>query len=666
MALAIVAALVLLPGTGFALAVAPPRRLRLESRLALAIGGGYATVLAAATLLALGHVLGRATFLAAVAAVTVGYWVVAVRRAGLRPHLSALRCELSAAPFRLWSGIAAAVVFAATRLDVSAAANLVSAGAWRYWADGLEVAAAGHVPDSTPQWGATYPPATSKIGLSSFEAGVSYLVGQPPLDPMSAILFLAAVGLFLALWAFGAELGLGSAALALPLAIMLLPGWVPLSRTMTTDLQLYKAENLGRMTAICGAIAAMAFVRHGGRLLAGGAVLLLVAAALTHLIPFAIVLALLAWWLVVWLIQHRTRREVRRALVSTLVVVTAVAAIWLAVVIAAGKSLGFEGTPPTVAGQGIPASADLSRSFSQAHLVSRRKPDGHFLYGPASIVREYVADSAGIENHRLGAAAALSILLAVSSLAVLRACRSRFVAPIVMAFGLAATLTVVALLFSYHYRTKIPGNFGLRRLYDYTAVPTALLLATSLSCLAWAASRRWPAVDIALPVALALAVAASAAFSVPASAPAPYTARSLAAFGTVSRVVPCGARILPNARTAGSFEAFTGHSTLLEGMAPYLRPSMLRPIVLQLVGARRFFAHPSRDAAYLSREHVDYVVVIRNVPIGWTAAPFPVDEAALSALPGVHEVAHDGDLSIYATGSAPPAKPADGTTIRRC
>jgi hypothetical protein len=64
---------------------------------------------------------------------------------------------------------------------------------------------------------------------------------------------------------------------------------------------------------------------------------------------------------------------------------------------------------------------------------------------------------------------------------------------------------------------------------------------------------------------------------------------------------------------------------------------------------------------------VDYVVVTRNVPVGSPGGHvFPVDEAALSALPGMHEVAHDEDLSIYATGTAPLAEPADGTTIRRC
>ncbi|MGH3139428.1 MAG: hypothetical protein ACRDQE_06815, partial [Gaiellales bacterium] len=74
------AALVLVPGIGAMLAVYPPGRAGLATRIALAFGLGYAAVGLTATGLVIAHVLSRSSFLVALLAVTMALWAAGLRR----------------------------------------------------------------------------------------------------------------------------------------------------------------------------------------------------------------------------------------------------------------------------------------------------------------------------------------------------------------------------------------------------------------------------------------------------------------------------------------------------------------------------------------------------------------------------------------------------------
>ena len=83
--IAVVLALVLVPGTAAALAFAGPGEMPLATRFALAFGFGYGIAAGLATLLALVHLLGRASFIVALVLATVGLWALVLRRSPLRP-----------------------------------------------------------------------------------------------------------------------------------------------------------------------------------------------------------------------------------------------------------------------------------------------------------------------------------------------------------------------------------------------------------------------------------------------------------------------------------------------------------------------------------------------------------------------------------------------------
>ena len=85
----------------------------------------------------------------------------------------------------------------------------------------------------------------------------------------------------------------------------------------------------------------------------------------------------------------------------------------------------------------------------------------------------------------------------------------------------------------------------------------------------------------------------------------------------LARTVPCNARVLVNVRTAGSFEVLAGRTSVDEGMAPYLRPSVLRRVLPIVLGAHRFFRDPAANRAFIENQHVD--VVLASPARRWAA-----------------------------------------------
>src|SRR5207342_3169590 len=76
---------------------------------------------------------------------------------------------------------------------------------------------------------------------------------------------------------------------------------------------------------------------------------------------------------------------------------------------------------------------------------------------------------------------------------------------------------------------------------------------------------------------------------------------SMAVLDWVDEHVPCGARILPDRVTLGTFAAATGRVSVVEGMGPYLRPAMLHSVLHLVLQAHGFFEHPAGGAALLHR-----------------------------------------------------------------
>ncbi|MGZ6131067.1 MAG: hypothetical protein ACXWLF_03525, partial [Myxococcaceae bacterium] len=242
-------ALVLVPGLGATLAAYPPGRIGPATRLALSFGLGYAVVGVTAVALVIAHVLHPATFFAALAAVTAALWIAGLRRGSLREHAAALADDVAADRFGLAIGALVFLAIAIVRLRSSPLLNFEMFGPWRYWADGLEIADAGRVPAQTLQWGATWTPTVSKVVLNSYHAGLSYAIGRSPLPAMGALLWVASTGLAAGLWALGRELGLRRLAPLLPLLTLAV-----LNDELHRNLDVYTAENVGRMVAVCALV----------------------------------------------------------------------------------------------------------------------------------------------------------------------------------------------------------------------------------------------------------------------------------------------------------------------------------------------------------------------------------------------------------------------------
>jgi hypothetical protein len=221
----------------------------------------------------------------------------------------------------------------------------------------------------------------------------------------------------------------------------------------------------------------------------------------------------------------------------------------------------------------------------------------------------------------------------------------------VVAAGTAATLLAVAFLFSYRYRTQIPGRFGIDREFDY--VPLVLVLA--VLALAEAALGRLRAVRAWIPLAAVAAVVAVPAVAVAATVgPARHGwqqngRNSLSVLDWVDEHAPCGARILPDRVTLGTFAAATGRVSVVEGMGPYLRPAMLHTVLATVLQAHRFFEHPAGGAALLHRLGVDEVLVVKGVRIGSMVGVLEsgVDPEAFRGLPYLALVHSSPVLDVY-------------------
>ena len=105
----------------------------------------------------------------------------------------------------------------------------------------------------------------------------------------------------------------------------------------------------------------------------------------------------------------------------------------------------------------------------------------------------------------------------------------------------------------------------------------------------------------------------------------------------VAATVPCDARMLSNARTAGAWEATTGRRAVTEGHAVFLRPEVMERILPVLIGANEFFSDPAANRSFLDEQRIEYLVVVKpGVWVGTTGPREPQkgDADAIAALAG--------------------------------
>src|SRR5215210_49041 len=307
-AIAVVALIILVPGVGAALALLPPGAVAIETRLALAFGLGYGLAAGLATVLALCHAFSRTSFVVGLFLVSAAVWAAVRRASSPRAHGAALLAQARESPWTLAAGLVLVAAVALPRPLYPSELNLSIAGPWRYWADGLEVAAAGRVPDETVQWGTVIPTTVGKIAFNGFEGGVSLLLGPDPFPPMQGILCVTAVGLTAALLALGRELGLGVFAPLVPVLTVAAPPWLPVSPELTLDLETFKAENVGRMIALSALVGGIASLRtRAGPARAAVIGGLLAVAGLTHLVPALVAGGMLVLAAVIMVVADRGR-----------------------------------------------------------------------------------------------------------------------------------------------------------------------------------------------------------------------------------------------------------------------------------------------------------------------------------------------------------------------
>ncbi len=659
--IAIAAALVLVPGLGATLAAYPPGKIGAPTRLALSFGLGYAVVGITSVVLVIARVLHPDTFFPLFAVVTASLWVFGLRRGGVRAHLNALRAEFRGDRWPLVVGALVFLAIAVVRLRSSPLLNFEMFGPWRYWADGLEIADAGRVPVHTLQWGSFWTPTVSKVVLNSYHAALSYAIGRAPLPAMGALLWVASTGLAAGLWALGRELGLRRLAPLLPLLCLAV-----LNDELRRNLDVYTAENVGRMVAVCALILGVRALRdRDGWKEPLLAALLFGAGFATHGVPVVALMVALAWYAVARAVLDRQWRPILSRLG---VIGGAAVALTVTILIASGGSVGFQGASGNSSYASFGNDVDPTASLLTGTLKHSPTGNGHWYVPPSAIMHDFARSATTLASVPSWLVWLIPFLAVVAAGVMMLRRFPRELAPLgVVGAGTAATLLAIAFVFSYRYRTQIPGRFGIDREFDY--VPLVLVLA--LLGLAEAvlgrlrAVRRWiPIVVVAAAVVVpAVAVAATVG---PARTGWKQNGRdSVAVLNWVDHHAPCGARILPDRVTLGTFVAVTGRVSVVEGMGPYLRPAMLHTVLSMVLEAHRFFEHPAGQLPLLRRLGVNEVLVVKGVRIGSMVGVLErdVDPAAFRRVPYLQLVHSSPLLDVYRVrGSDPAGFPDPRTT----
>lgn len=631
----------LVPGVAASLVLHRPGKVPLALRVALVPALGCAVAGGLAFLLAVVHLLSAASFVAVVAAASGAALVLASRRDGLRAHGRALLDQLREDRWSLGVGLAVVAGIAILRLAWPDELHFGSPTAWRYWADATEIADAGRVPPFSLQYGGPLAPTTSKVLLNSLNAGFAYAAGTDAVKALGAVLWLGAAGLAAAAWALGRELGLRFTAPLLPVLMLVNREW--LNTELTADLDTFKAEILGRMLALAALALAVHAVRRSGRIDAAVAGALLGTAAAMHVVPVVVAAALFGGVLLVMLVRESGRGEMlmRAALAGVAGIAVAVA-----ILLASGGDLGLGGVSGDDAYRRFGFDPTLYVNAGVGPDRQVRTP-GRWQIPPGEALDRYAASATRIGGDA-GPPAALPAGLALVGLAaavVMAVWFPREVRPLgAAAWVLGAAIVALTVFFSHRSELYIPAYFGVRRLFDYSALPILLLGLGLAEGGAGLLARARPWAPLA---AVGAVVAVLAVLLIPSARPSPErvegVTRVTGTLDWIAEHTACDARFVANVQTEGIFQAYLGRVHVLEGMTPYLRPEVLEPVVRRFLDARAFFRDPAAHEGFVRDLGADYVVVFRGGGVGYPAMIGGVNAELLDAAAFL-ELVHADDV----------------------
>jgi hypothetical protein len=226
----------------------------------------------------------------------------------------------------------------------------------------------------------------------------------------------------------------------------------------------------------------------------------------------------------------------------------------------------------------------------------------------------------------------------------------------------ALSLGAATLYFAYRYDVYVIAQFGLRRLDDYFPLPVILLvlgtMEIALALIAGRLSRFERARAWAIPVTAGVALAVIAALTFPKATPpssrTPFLATGLDALAWIEREIPCEGAVLADRRTLATFETFSRHSGVLEGMGPYLRPDLLTTAIRKMLAAREFFLHPQTGQEFLRENNVAAVIVTRQ-PLGGTLKVARTSALANDPPPFLQEAYRRPSVTVYRVLTFDPA-----------
>ena len=642
------------PGFAVTLAVFGLRDVPAWRLAASTVAFGYTVWALAAFVLALAGVLSASGASVVAGVATPVAIVVAVRRGHLALSWGDEGRRLLLPALGLLVAITAAVV---SHAFVPQAYNLTQAAPVRYWADAAQIAEAGRIPAAVVHWGALQPPTISKVLANCFNA-VGVGVFGSGLDGLASARMLALVLFTISLWSALRAIGLH--VLAAPATVLLLCTPALFGGELTTDLAVYKTETIGRAVAFAALALAIDAIRRSSAGTAAAAGGVFGVAAVTHLSATVGAALLLGAYGVVHVARTTTLLRVARL---ALVMVVPAAVMTASVIVAAPGDPGFQGIVSA-------DSESLSDGFDATQYYVRLSMDAAMVVNDSAwIAPPRVILGTLLEKGVPWGSTPTRVLMfgAVVLLAIVTALRApsqlRHIPVVALAYCVA--LVLLAFSFALRYDTFIPGVTGVRRGADYGPLVVMLVLSAAAEA-ALTRRPRWgdraPTSAVALGVTVVLAIAVGVSSS-PVPTAAPFTPDAAAPMGWLRANTSCSDRVLANYRTAGSFELLAGRVAVTEGMAPYLRPSVLPTTTQLLIDAQRFFEAPARHERFLRRQGVDVVYVSHSPHIGTNAKLG--DGERLTNVAFLSEVHATDEATIYrvtdaATDALPHARGRPG------
>jgi hypothetical protein len=608
---------------------------------AVAFPCGFAAVGAISFVLALLGVLAPLPVAVTWLVGTAVAFVIAGRRDAFHAHIAAWRGDLRRRP---WDSVTAAIVIVGTGVAgwLVPPASAIGPTVPRYWADALEIADVGGIPQGTLQWGTVLPPTTSKVVLNAFDAGVSMLIGRDLVGSQAVLRYVVTIGLIVVAIGLLRELGIRRLA---PLGAVLLFADPFLPYDLTTDLGRNVAENWGRLASF-GAVLAWSLALpvaiderppndirpriRAGPIVVGG--LVLAVAAGTHLVAAAFGIAAISSLALSSLVVPRWRRVAPVAAGGIVGLALLTGGLILA---ATPGDLGFGGVGSGDPYRDLRSSLGLPPSFDPTRFIVTHDVETASHMEPldaAGVAEEFAYKVSG--SSALGVVPgeerpwwalflpSIVALLLVGVAVTLGPAPLRAAALAAPILGLA--LFLVGLIFALRYDEFVLQSVGSRRLFSYAIVPFVLALTAAGEAVAARLERG--RARRATSVAVVLLITATLVGSIvrvdrKETSAEPWLAQ-LELVGWVGRHVPCEGVVLADRRTLGTFQVVAGHAAVLEGMGPHLRPEVLELAIGEIFRARDFFDDPEDGAAYLRERSVAAIVVTRrNTRIGMLGYP---------------------------------------------